>query len=175
MVNFISSLTGASLPRGGAALTAPKTSKAHDAYTTVTRWHARTCRAVVRQQTVFAPSIRHTLTLGRRRFRSSWPAPTTPSFEPCYCNTPNSCSGDIEKHSWITASSANANGSLQTTLSKLPFLVSEIRTLMQGLPAFMFTCHFPCPAIQTRPPSSNAKKPREKAHISGVNPSVETI
>ena len=69
-LNFTSSQTRASPPHRGAALTAHKTSMAHDVSTPVAPWHARTCKAVLCPQAAHAPCIRHSLTPCSTQLRS---------------------------------------------------------------------------------------------------------
>jgi hypothetical protein len=74
-LNFTSDQIEALLTHRGVTLTAHKPSMAHDVSNPVVRWHACTCKAVLCQQAVQAPSIRQLTTHGRRQFRLSRPLP----------------------------------------------------------------------------------------------------
>ena len=98
-LNFTSSQTRASPPHRGAALTAHRTSMAHDASILIARWHACTCKDVVCQKAVQVPSIRLFTMHGRRQFRLSRPLPLLQRANFALAVTTTSISALLKIHS----------------------------------------------------------------------------
>src|ERR1035441_194400 len=92
----------------------------HDKSIPVAPSHARACNAVLCLQTAYATSLRHRLTPYGSQFHSQTGLPLFQESRSEPEMLQISQSATLKIHRKITASAANASGSVQTTLSKLP-------------------------------------------------------